>query len=198
MKTLLLAASVMAAAGCASEPSAVYVVPEPKSSTGPGSPTALGSADPTADMPEPVLTPTTTTVSVITEPTGTTTTTEQIRCPGYPHPLHHLSCAEAKAATARRAPVDYDAPSPQSKTVGRGSEPPAGDTPPDYVKQCESGGSYTAVNPNGHYGAWQFSQSTWESVGGSGRPDRATPAEQDKRAAILWAGGAGASHWACA
>lgn len=70
-------------------------------------------------------------------------------------------------------------------------------TPPEYVKQCESGGDYTAVNPNGHYGAWQFSQSTWNSVGGTGRPDQASPAEQDKRAAILWNGGKGASHWSC-
>lgn len=71
-------------------------------------------------------------------------------------------------------------------------------TPPEYVKQCESGGNYRAVNPNGHYGAWQFSQSTWESVGGTGRPDHATPAEQDYRAAILWDNGRGAAHWSCA
>lgn len=79
-------------------------------------------------------------------------------------------------------------------TVQRASGP----TPPEYIKQCESGGDYTAVNPNGHYGAWQFSMSTWRSVGGTGRPDQASPAEQDYRASILWDNGRGASHWECA
>lgn len=195
MKTLLLAGAVMAAVGCGSEPAAVHIVPTPKTSTDPGSPSQLGSVDPNADMPESVGT------FLPSEPPETTTTTEApepITCPGYGHPTHHLSCDEAAAAVARRAPVDYDVPSPQSRSTGRGSEPAGGDTPPDSVKQCESGGSYTAVNPNGHYGAWQFSQSTWESVGGTGRPDHASPAEQDRRAAILWNGGAGASHWECA
>lgn len=50
----------------------------------------------------------------------------------------------------------------------------------------ESGGNYRAVNPNGHYGKYQFDQQTWESVGGSGRPDQAAPPEQDRRAAILY------------
>lgn len=74
----------------------------------------------------------------------------------------------------------------------------AGPTPPEYIKQCESGGNYRAVNPNGHYGAWQFSMSTWRSVGGTGNPADASPAEQDYRAAILWDNGRGASHWECA
>lgn len=95
--------------------------------------------------------------------------------------------AKTTPTTVRPAPV---ALTPASR--------PTGSMPPDYIKQCESGGSYTAVNPNGHYGAWQFSQSTWESVGGTGRPDQASPAEQDYRASILWAGGRGASHWECA
>lgn len=80
----------------------------------------------------------------------------------------------------------YEPPSPQSHT------------PPAYIAECESGGNPRAVNPNGHYGKWQFSQRTWESVGGTGRPDHASESEQDYRASVLWNNGHGASHWSCA
>ncbi|MBA2437852.1 MAG: transglycosylase family protein [Acidimicrobiia bacterium] len=56
----------------------------------------------------------------------------------------------------------------------------------DGIKACESGGDYGAVSASGKYrGAYQFDQSTWESVGGSGDPAAASPAEQDQRAAAL-------------
>lgn len=53
--------------------------------------------------------------------------------------------------------------------------------------QCESGGDYSAVNPAGYYGAYQFDMQTWQSVGGSGNPAAAPPEEQDRRAAMLYA-----------
>jgi hypothetical protein len=72
--------------------------------------------------------------------------------------------------------------------------PPAGtatlrttSAPLSSIRACESGGSYTATSPGGTYrGAYQFDQRTWNSVGGSGDPAAASPAEQDKRAAILY------------
>jgi resuscitation-promoting factor RpfB len=64
------------------------------------------------------------------------------------------------------------------------------------LAQCESGGNPRAVNPAGYYGLYQFSVSTWRSVGGSGNPIDASPAEQLKRAQILYAR-AGASQWGC-
>ena len=62
------------------------------------------------------------------------------------------------------------------------------------IAQCESGGNPRAVSPNGKYrGKYQFDQQTWESVGGTGDPAAASPAEQDARAAQLYAErGAGA------
>jgi hypothetical protein len=55
------------------------------------------------------------------------------------------------------------------------------------IRECESGGDYTAVNPSGTYrGAYQFDQQTWESVGGTGDPAAAPPAEQDMRAQMLY------------
>lgn len=56
----------------------------------------------------------------------------------------------------------------------------------DQIRGCESGGDYGAVDPSGTYGgAYQFDQSTWQSVGGSGDPASASPAEQDMRAQTL-------------
>jgi hypothetical protein len=67
---------------------------------------------------------------------------------------------------------------------------------PTHLINCESGGNPTVVSSNGLYhGLYQFSVSTWQSVGGTGLPSQASPYEQHKRAAILWNGGAGAGHW---
>lgn len=56
------------------------------------------------------------------------------------------------------------------------------------IKGCESSGNYANndTGGNGHFGAYQFSLSTWASVGGSGNPADASPAEQDMRALILY------------
>jgi hypothetical protein len=55
--------------------------------------------------------------------------------------------------------------------------------------QCESGGSYTAVNPAGYYGAYQFDQGTWDAYAPSGyqgeNPAEAPPAVQDQTAASV-------------
>jgi hypothetical protein len=64
------------------------------------------------------------------------------------------------------------------------------------IRQCESGGSggYSADTGNGYYGAYQFTLGTWASVGGTGNPAAASPAEQDRRAAILYAR-SGSAPW---
>jgi hypothetical protein len=54
---------------------------------------------------------------------------------------------------------------------------------------CESGGDYTAVNPAGYYGAYQFDQSTWDAYAPSGyqgvNPAEAPPEVQDATAASV-------------
>jgi transglycosylase-like protein len=62
------------------------------------------------------------------------------------------------------------------------------------IRQCESGGDYDMDSGNGFHGAYQFMQSTWEAVGGEGNPAEASPAEQDRRAAILYAQ-SGSGQW---
>jgi hypothetical protein len=58
----------------------------------------------------------------------------------------------------------------------------------EAIAQCESGGDPEAVSADGrYYGKYQFSRTTWRSVGGRGNPAEATEAEQDRRAAKLLA-----------
>lgn len=65
----------------------------------------------------------------------------------------------------------------------------------DAIGDCESGGDPTAVSSDGTYrGKYQFDYGTWESVGGTGDPAAASEAEQDYRAALLYAE-AGSSPW---
>jgi peptidoglycan hydrolase-like protein with peptidoglycan-binding domain len=55
------------------------------------------------------------------------------------------------------------------------------------IAQCESGGDPTAVSPSGQYrGKYQFSQATWESLGGTGDPAAADENVQDMYAAGLY------------
>ncbi|MDQ0934857.1 resuscitation-promoting factor [Streptomyces turgidiscabies] len=52
---------------------------------------------------------------------------------------------------------------------------------------CESGGRPNAVDPSGTYGGlYQFDTQTWQHLGGSGRPQDATGAEQTMRAKRLY------------
>lgn len=63
------------------------------------------------------------------------------------------------------------------------------------IAHCESHGNPRAISPGGRYrGKYQFSFSTWASVGGDGDPAAASETEQDRRAAMLYRSG-GPGHW---
>ena len=67
------------------------------------------------------------------------------------------------------------------------------------IVQCESGGQNLPPNSAGASGYYQMLPSTWKGLGGSTRQAyQASKAEQDRLAARLWAGGAGARNWVCA
>ncbi|MFF4254378.1 ubiquitin-like domain-containing protein [Streptomyces sp. NPDC001663] len=82
---------------------------------------------------------------------------------------------------------------PQSEIVKVGTKP----VPPSThdadglnwkgLAACESGGRPGAVDASGTYGGlYQFDTRTWQSLGGSGRPQDAPAAEQTKRAKKLY------------
>ncbi|MEZ5247526.1 MAG: transglycosylase family protein [Acidimicrobiales bacterium] len=70
-------------------------------------------------------------------------------------------------------------------------EGPYGIAPADkweMLRFCESTNNYRATSPTGAYrGAYQFDYATWQTVGGTGDPAAAPPAEQDARARELYA-----------
>jgi hypothetical protein len=64
----------------------------------------------------------------------------------------------------------------------------------EAIAACESGGNPSTDTGNGFYGKYQFTMQTWQAVGGSGNPAQASEAEQDRRAAQLYAQ-AGPGQW---
>jgi hypothetical protein len=63
------------------------------------------------------------------------------------------------------------------------------------IAECESHSNPRSIGGGGMYrGAYQFSESTWASVGGKGDPANASMQEQTRRAAMLYAR-SGPSQW---
>jgi uncharacterized protein YabE (DUF348 family) len=84
---------------------------------------------------------------------------------------------------------------PVTEVVRVGTKQPSGsDLNWAALAQCESSGNPRAVNAAGYYGLYQFSLSTWASVGGTGNPADASPEEQTLRAQILYER-SGAGQW---
>jgi peptidoglycan hydrolase-like protein with peptidoglycan-binding domain len=97
----------------------------------------------------------------------------------------------APATTGSSATPASVSPSASSSSSSGGYSIPSG------IVQCESGGSYSAVNPStGAGGAYQILPSTWQAYGGQGLPQNASPAEQDRIASEIYAH-QGASAWSC-
>ncbi len=72
---------------------------------------------------------------------------------------------------------------------GPAVEPSDGVAPATWLalRDCESADDYAADTGNGYYGAYQFSVSTWWSIGYAGLPSEAPPAVQDEAAQRLLA-----------
>jgi hypothetical protein len=124
-----------------------------------------------------------------------------------------LSAAVASAVSAPLAPAPSRTPVPPAPVVAPPTTTvpvttPAPPPPPVLtggaggvwaaLRQCESSGNYAENTGNGYFGAYQFSQATWTSLGYAGRPDQAPPAVQDQAAQRLQAR-SGWGQWpACA
>jgi resuscitation-promoting factor RpfB len=104
--------------------------------------------------------------------------------PPPPAPAPRPAAAPKVAAAAPSAPA-----APRQSTGGADSLNWAA------LARCESGGNPRAVSSTGKYhGLYQFSQATWNSVGGSGSPSQASPDEQTYRAKVLY-NRSGAGQW---
>ena len=104
---------------------------------------------------------------------------------------------EVARRQVRRARAAESAQSTQSPAGGHPTPESVGVSSATLsaIGSCESGGDPTAVSADGAYrGKYQFDYGTWASVGGSGDPAAAPEAEQDYRAALLYARG-GSSPW---
>jgi len=99
--------------------------------------------------------------------------------------------------TARQLVSQKVAKQPVTEAVTVGTKPrPSSALNWAALAKCESGGNPRSVNPAGYYGLYQFSLGTWASVGGSGNPIDASPAEQTARAQALY-DRSGAGPWGC-
>jgi len=90
-------------------------------------------------------------------------------------PAHRLSAAHGARTLHRGVP--------RRGPVGAVAGSPGGAW--SCIRDHESGGNYATDTGNGYYGAYQFSEPTWHSLGGTGYPNQASPAEQDAMAQRL-------------
>ncbi|RBY94240.1 transglycosylase [Blastococcus sp. TBT05-19] len=100
---------------------------------------------------------------------------------------------EKLSSSVTRQPVD------EHVTVGTKAKPANSPTADGLnwaaLAKCESGGRPNAVSGTGKYrGMYQFSQSTWNAVGGTGDPAAASADEQTYRAQLLYQR-SGAGQW---
>lgn len=111
-----------------------------------------------------------------------------------------LSALKATRADRRRAQRTLTRLIEQQRTAAVDKSGPGGPWAiPWAIVQCESGGQNLPPNSAGASGYYQFIPSTWKGMGGSTSDAyKASKAEQDRLAAKLWAGGAGARNWDCA
>jgi hypothetical protein len=108
---------------------------------------------------------------------------------------HRALKAEKKARARRKArkkAARHAVKAASATSTAGGSTASA---PLQAIAACESGGNPGAIGGGGQFrGKYQFTYSTWASVGGTGDPAAAPEAEQDKRAAMLYAT-AGSGQW---
>jgi hypothetical protein len=127
--------------------------------------------------------------------------------------LYAMNLWRAVSAIGYRVQLDYAAAVHKARSIRQvtqvetvattrqsapemGSGRCGGVLPPCYVMMRESRGDIHAENPTSSAsGKWQFLDSTWAGFGGYARASHAPESVQDAKAAQLWAGGAGCSHW---
>jgi hypothetical protein len=103
---------------------------------------------------------------------------------------------EAPTTTTTEAPPVTEVEPPPDNGSGQLGDPNYMPTW-DALADCESGGNWAINTGNGYYGGLQFSQSSWEAVGGTGRPDQASKQTQIAMGIRLQAGSGWGAWPAC-
>jgi len=112
------------------------------------------------------------------------------RAERHRHAVQHRKRARKRAREI--AKQQAAAPAAATTTQATGTTTPGN---LQAIAACESGGNPSAVGGGGAFrGKYQFDYATWQSVGGSGDPAAAPEAEQDRRAAMLYAQ-SGSNPW---
>ncbi|MBO3725425.1 resuscitation-promoting factor [Actinomyces bowdenii] len=109
--------------------------------------------------------------------------------PSTAAPDSGATTSKGEAEPSPQAPSE-DSGSSSSSDSGSSSGGSGGASADDsgvwaQLAQCESGGNPSTNTGNGYYGLYQFSLSTWQSVGGTGLPSDASAEEQTMRAQML-------------
>jgi peptidoglycan hydrolase-like protein with peptidoglycan-binding domain len=104
---------------------------------------------------------------------------------------HHLAVdGVAGPATLRALGIRARAAAGSGGATFRSAPAPTSTQVPAALRRiaaCESGGNPRAISRDGRYrGKYQFDLSTWQAIGGSGDPARASESEQDRRAIALY------------
>jgi hypothetical protein len=102
-----------------------------------------------------------------------------------------ISAAAERRRARGRSPEQLRA---RIRELKQRREAPTASPTMEAIAQCESGGNPTTDTGNGFYGKYQFDLQTWQAMGGTGNPAHASEAEQDRRAAALYAQ-TGPSPW---
>ncbi len=174
-----------------------------------GSQTSGPSAAPPSSANDPRQpTPTTSAVPSTTDPPSTTSVSVTVAAP--PTSPTTTSPPSTTSPPTTVAPTSTTSPpttSPPVTTSPPTTSPPT-TSPPTTVaptgngsggvwyelRMCESGDNYQADTGNGYYGAYQFSEQTWTSLGYPGWPYLEPPAMQNA-AAIQLQAEAGWGQW---
>ena len=114
--------------------------------------------------------------------------TAEAQKPDEPPAINVAAPAPTAQPVAKVETKAAPAPAPVApKAASFDSAPKSGGLNWAALRKCESSGNYQAVSKNGKYrGAYQFDMKTWAGYGPAGDPAQASPAEQDRRAQLLY------------
>ncbi len=105
--------------------------------------------------------------------------------PPEPTPEPSTANSESQSSDSQSSDSQPAEPAPKPKPKPAAAVPSGSVW--DKLAQCESGGNWSINTGNGYYGGLQFSQSSWQAVGGSGLPHEHSREEQIKRGELLQA-----------